>query len=51
MRRGDAVLTRIGRCSAERGITLTGLAGGGATTLPQGFSHFAAGLKGSHSGA
>jgi thiamine-monophosphate kinase len=50
MRRGDVVLTRIGRCCAERGITLRGLAAGDAAALPEGFTHFA-GLKGSHSGA
>jgi thiamine-monophosphate kinase len=42
MQRGDVVLTRIGRCTAERGITLRGADGasidGGA--LPQGFTHF-----------
>ena len=35
-RRGDVALTRIGRCTAERGITLTGAGG----ALPQGFAHF-----------
>jgi thiamine-monophosphate kinase len=52
MQRGDVVLTRIGRCTAERGITLRGA--GSATidagALPQGFQHFAR-PKGSHSGA
>jgi len=41
-RRGGVALARIGRCTAERGITLRGagaaaLAGG---ALPQGFTHF-----------
>ncbi len=42
MRRGDVVLTRIGRCTAEHGITLRGAAvtPGEAGALPQGFSHF-----------
>ena len=42
MRRGDVVLTRIGRCTAERGITLraVGDASMDAGALPQGFSHF-----------
>jgi thiamine-monophosphate kinase len=42
MRRGDVLLTRIGRCTAERGITLR-TAGGASTNagaLPDGFSHF-----------
>ena len=42
MRRGDVVLTRIGRCTAERGITLrtAGDASIDAGALPHGFSHF-----------
>ncbi len=41
MRRGDVGLTRIGRCTAERGITLRGTAAPAlAGALPQGFSHF-----------
>jgi thiamine-monophosphate kinase len=35
-RRGGVPLTRIGRCTAERGITL----GAGAAVLPEGFQHF-----------
>jgi thiamine-monophosphate kinase len=42
MRRGDAMLTRIGRCTAERGITLrtAGATSIDAGALPHGFSHF-----------
>ena len=41
MRRGEVGLTRIGRCTAERGITLRGTAAPAlAGALPQGFSHF-----------
>jgi thiamine-monophosphate kinase len=42
MQRGDVVLTRIGRCTAERGITLRGADGAAidAAALPQGFTHF-----------
>jgi thiamine-monophosphate kinase len=42
MRRGDVMLTRIGRCTAERGITLraAGAAPIDAGVLPHGFSHF-----------
>ena len=42
MQRGDVVLTRIGRCTAERGITLRGADGASidAAALPQGFTHF-----------
>jgi len=42
MQRGDVVLTRIGRCTAERGITLRGAGAASidAGALPQGFSHF-----------
>jgi thiamine-monophosphate kinase len=50
MRRGGVTLTRIGRCTAERGITLQA---GGATSggpLPSGFAHFA-GAKGPGPGA
>jgi thiamine-monophosphate kinase len=36
-RRGGVPLTRIGRCTAERGITL----GAGREVLPEGFHHFA----------
>ena len=35
-RRGGVALTRIGRCTAERGITLRGA----GTALPHGFTHF-----------
>jgi thiamine-monophosphate kinase len=42
MQRGDVVLTRIGRCTAARGITLRGAGGAAidAGALPQGFTHF-----------
>jgi hypothetical protein len=42
MQRGDVVLTRIGRCTAERGITLRDADGASIDTaaLPQGFTHF-----------
>ena len=52
MRRGDVMLTRIGRCTAERGITLraAGARPIDASALPQGFSHFAR-PKGSRSDA
>jgi len=52
MRRGDVMLTRIGRCTAERGITLRrdGAASIDAGALAHGFSHFAR-LKGSRSEA
>jgi thiamine-monophosphate kinase len=42
MQRGAVVLTRIGRCTAERGITLRGADGASidAAALPQGFTHF-----------
>jgi thiamine-monophosphate kinase len=42
MQRGDVVLTRIGRCTAERGIRLRGADGASIDTaaLPQGFTHF-----------
>ena len=42
MRRGDVMLTRIGRCTAERGITLrtVGATSIDAGALPHGFSHF-----------
>ena len=42
MQRGDVMLTRIGRCTAERGITLrtAGTASIDAGALPHGFSHF-----------
>ena len=44
-RHGGVALTRVGRCTAERGITLRG-----ADALPEGFAHFAR-LKGSRAGA
>ena len=42
MRRGDAMMTRVGRCTAERGVTLRGAGGTSmdAGALPHGFSHF-----------
>jgi thiamine-monophosphate kinase len=42
MQRGEVVLTRIGRCTAERGVTLRGAGGASidATLLPRGFTHF-----------
>jgi thiamine-monophosphate kinase len=40
VRRGGVPLTRIGRCTAERGITLRGAEAAGAGALPQGFTHF-----------
>jgi thiamine-monophosphate kinase len=42
MQRGDIVLTRVGRCTAERGITLRGAGGASidAAVLPRGFTHF-----------
>ena len=46
MRRGEVALTRIGRCTAARGITVQGA----PAALPQGFQHFA-GAKGSRSSA
>jgi thiamine-monophosphate kinase len=41
-RRGAVALTRIGRCTAERGITLAGAGRApiDAGALPQGFAHF-----------
>lgn len=41
-RHGGVPLTRIGRCTAERGITLRGAHGAAAAAaaLPQGFTHF-----------
>lgn len=41
VRRGGVPLTRIGRCTAERGIVLTGAAAVPSGALPHGFSHFA----------
>ncbi len=38
MQRGDVVLTRIGRCTAERGITLRG-ADGGVDSTPRALPH------------
>ena len=42
MQRGDVVLTRVGRCTAERGMTLRGAGGASidAAALPRGFTHF-----------
>ena len=42
MQRGRVVLTRIGRCTAERGITLrgAGVPSIDAGALPNGFTHF-----------
>ena len=40
MQRGDVVLTRIGRCTAARGVTLRGAGGASIDALPQGFTHF-----------
>ena len=41
VRRGGVPLTRIGRCTAERGITLRRAAGAApAAALPHGFQHF-----------
>jgi thiamine-monophosphate kinase len=42
MQRGDIVLTRVGRCAVERGITLRGAGGASidAAVLPRGFTHF-----------
>jgi thiamine-monophosphate kinase len=41
-RRGDVPLTRIGRCTAERGIVVRGAGAAAidAAALPQGFRHF-----------
>jgi thiamine-monophosphate kinase len=39
-RRGGVPLTRIGRCTAERGITLRGAHGAAPAALPRGFTHF-----------
>jgi hypothetical protein len=38
VRRGGVAITRIGRCTAARGITLSDAA---AAALPHGFQHFA----------
>jgi len=42
IRRGGVMLTRIGRCTAERGITLRGAGAPSIDVgaLPDGFSHF-----------
>jgi thiamine-monophosphate kinase len=50
IRRGGAPLTRIGRCTAERGITVRRAHVASAVERPQGFSHFAS-VKGSRSDA
>ncbi|HEV8211070.1 MAG TPA: thiamine-phosphate kinase [Vicinamibacterales bacterium] len=50
IRRGGVPLTRIGRCTAERGITVRGAHAASPVERPQGFSHFAS-VKGSRSGA
>jgi thiamine-monophosphate kinase len=50
IRRGGVPLTRIGRCTAERGITVRRAHVTSAVELPQGFSHFAS-VKGSRSEA
>jgi thiamine-monophosphate kinase len=50
IRRGGVPLTRIGRCTTERGITVRGAHVASPTELPQGFSHFAS-VKGSRSDA
>jgi thiamine-monophosphate kinase len=50
IRRGGVPLTRIGRCTAERGITLRRARVASPLELPQGFSHFAI-VKGSRSPA
>jgi thiamine-monophosphate kinase len=41
-KRGGVPLTRIGRCTAERGVTLRGEAGSAMDLedLPRGFTHF-----------
>jgi thiamine-monophosphate kinase len=49
-RRGGVPLTRIGRCTSERGIRVRRADGAASAELPQGFSHFA-GTKGSRAGA
>jgi thiamine-monophosphate kinase len=38
-RHGDVVLTRVGRCTADRAVVLR-RAAGGVEPLPQGYSHF-----------
>ncbi|HEX3646439.1 MAG TPA: thiamine-phosphate kinase [Vicinamibacterales bacterium] len=42
MQRGEVALTRVGRCTAERGVTLRGAGGASidAALLPRGFTHF-----------
>ena len=50
IRRGGVPLTRIGRCTAERGITVRRAHVVSPVELPQGFSHFAS-VKGSRSEA
>jgi thiamine-monophosphate kinase len=50
IRRGGVPLTKIGRCTAERGVTVHGAHGSSPLVLSQGFSHFS-GMKGSRSRA
>ncbi len=50
IRRGGVPLTRIGRCTAERGITVRRARGASPLEPSQGFSHFP-GMKGWRSGA
>jgi thiamine-monophosphate kinase len=50
IRRGGVPLTRIGRCTAERGITVRRAHVASPVERPQGFSHFAR-VKGSRFGA
>jgi thiamine-monophosphate kinase len=50
IRHGGAPLTRIGRCTAERGISVRRAQTSSPLALPQGFSHFAS-VKGSRSEA
>jgi len=50
IRRGGVPLTRIGRCTAARGITVRRAHVASPVELPQGFRHFAS-VKGSRSEA
>ena len=50
IRRGGVALTRIGRCTAARGITVRRAHAAPSVELPQGFRHFAS-VKGSRSEA
>src|SRR3954471_16416284 len=50
MRRGGVPLTRIGRCTAARGIVVRGAGAAASAAVAQGFSHFAH-VKGSRSDA